>query len=57
MRAFEIRKYSPTGPVIGTVQANTATGAKQKWRTKIRDESGDSLGQSYWHMHVVVEAK
>lgn len=55
-KTYEIRLYSRTGEIIGTVQANTVAGAKQKWRKAIRDARGDSLSGSYWHIHHAVEA-
>lgn len=55
MKTYEIRMYSVTGKVIGTVQANTYAGGKQKWRKAVRDAGGDALNQSYWHIHFIVE--
>lgn len=57
MKTYEIRECTRTGKIIGTVQANTPAGAKQKWRAELRNSGNDKFGASYWHVHVVVEVE
>jgi hypothetical protein len=58
MKGFDIREgQNGTGKIIGTVQANTPAGAKQRWRTVVRDRDNDTLAGSYWHMHCVRETE
>ena len=54
MKNWNIREgQNGTGKIIGSVQANTYTGAKQKW-TKIA-RANNEYANSYWHIHCVTE--